>query len=54
MFANTFQTIIAENDSEFADYSGMERSIGGEKRNKIYTATRILALRAVVMRISKK
>lgn len=36
MFAKIFQTITVDNGSEFADYSGMERSIDGGKRTKVY------------------
>lgn len=36
MFAKIFQTITVDNGSEFADFSGMERSIGGGKRTKVY------------------
>lgn len=36
MFTKIFQTIAVDNGSEFADYSGMERSIGGGKRTKVY------------------
>lgn len=36
MFAKIFQTITVDNGSEFADYLGMERSIGSGKRTKIY------------------
>ncbi len=36
MFTKIFKTITVDNGSEFSDHEGMERSIGGGKRTKVY------------------